>query len=160
MSLEINEWLHAFRNDTHEYIWTPCLHKFIRTPFLLEYIWTQCLHEYILTQYLSTWIYLETMSTWIFLDTMSTRVFAECNFFVLFHAKIFFPELLGIICAESGKTFAQYSALFRITRTKICAYLRNLRKNQNCEKKFAQIAKLPKKQHFAQKLNPCVKIKV
>ena len=36
-------------------------------------------------------------------------------------------------------------------------YLHNLLKNQNCAKLFVQIAKLRKKQHFEQKLNPCVK---
>ena len=38
------------------------------------------------------------------------------------------------------RNFAQYSALFRITRNKICAYLRNLLKNQNCAKLFAHKA--------------------
>ena len=102
---------------------------------LHEYIWKPCLHEY-------------------FWTPCRLGFLRNVIFLCYFTQKYFF------ICARSGKTFAQYSALFRITRNKICAYLRNLRKNQNCEKKFAQIAKLPKKQHFAQKLNPCVKIKV
>ena len=53
-----------------------------------------------------------------------------CAKFALFHATFFLRTFVHHF-RKKHYNFAQYSALFRITCNKICAYLR---KNQNCAK--------------------------
>ena len=66
----------------------------------------------------------------------------------------FFCEILRIICAWSETTFAQYSALFRITHNSFCSFLRKKKSS------YFQLKKLSKKRIFLKsKLQKNVKTK-
>ena len=66
----------------------------------------------------------------------------------------FFCEILRIICAWSETTFAQYSALFRITHNSFCSFLRKKKSS------YFQLKKLLNKRFFLKsKLQKNVKTK-
>ena len=83
------------------------------------------------------------------------RVFAVWRFSALFCAKFYFANFCTLfhICAWIGTTFAQYTALFRITRNKFCLLLGKMI-CAICTKKSCTVICVNSKiaQHFAQKL--------